>query len=45
MHVEPNLDAFQAFFSAPPAGPVVMLNLLRFREVADDSGVSPAGGT
>ena len=26
-----------AFFAAPPGGPVVMLNMLRFREIADYS--------
>jgi hypothetical protein len=33
--LEPSDDAARAFFSRPPAGRVVMLNLLRFRAVAD----------
>jgi len=35
MHIQPTRQAGAAFFGAPPQGPVVMLNLLRFREVAD----------
>lgn len=35
MYIEPTQTAAAAFFSAPPPGPVVMLNLLRFRELAD----------
>ena len=35
MFVEPDQSAMAAFFRAPPAGPIVMLNLLRFRETAD----------
>jgi uncharacterized protein (DUF1330 family) len=35
MHIVPTPQAGAAFFGAPPQGPVVMLNLLRFREVAD----------
>lgn len=35
--LEPTQDAARAFFSQPPAGRVVMLNLLRFRAVADYS--------
>ena len=34
-HLEVTQEAGRAFFSAPPAGPLVMLNLLRFRAVAD----------
>ena len=37
-----------AFFGTPDNGPVVMLNLLRFREVADYShapSLAPEGGT
>jgi uncharacterized protein (DUF1330 family) len=34
-YLEPSSDAARAFFSAPPAGRVVMLNLLRFRAIAD----------
>jgi uncharacterized protein (DUF1330 family) len=35
MFIEPDQAAMTAFFRDPPAGPIVMLNLLRFREVAD----------
>ena len=35
MHIEPTQEAGAAFFGNPPKGPVVMLNLLRFRELAD----------
>lgn len=34
-HLAATRDAGRAFFSAPPAGPLVMLKLLRFRTVAD----------
>jgi len=34
-YLEPSEDAARAFFSRPPAGPIVMLNLLRYRAVAD----------
>lgn len=37
MYIEPDHDAMAAFFADPPDGPIVMLNLLRFREVADYS--------
>ena len=37
MHIEPTDEAGAAFFGSPPEGPVVMLNLLRYREVADYS--------
>lgn len=37
MYIEPTQDQGRAFFGAPPEGPIVMLNLLRFREVADYS--------
>jgi uncharacterized protein (DUF1330 family) len=36
-HLEPTEDAGRRYFSRPVAGPVVMLNLLRFRAVADYS--------
>lgn len=35
MHIHPTRQAGAAFFGAPAQGPVVMLNLLCFREVAD----------
>lgn len=35
MYIEVTQEQGAAFFGAPPAGPIVMLNLLRFREVAD----------
>jgi uncharacterized protein (DUF1330 family) len=37
MHIEPTYEAGAAFFGDPPEGPIVMLNLLRYREVADYS--------
>lgn len=37
MHIEPTQAAGAAFFGNPPEGPIVMLNLLRFRDVADYS--------
>jgi len=37
MYIEPTQEQGVAYFGNPPAGPVVMLNLLRFREVADYS--------
>lgn len=37
-HTELDRDAAHAFFGDPPTGPVVMLNLLRFNEVADYTG-------
>lgn len=37
MYIEPTQEAGAAFFGNPPEGPVVMLNLLRFREIADYS--------
>lgn len=36
--VEPTSEALRAFMAAGRQGPVVMLNLLRFRETADYSG-------
>ena len=45
-YLEPSDDAARAFFSRPPSGPVVMLNLLRFRAWADYSanpGLAPSG--
>lgn len=35
MHVDVNQQTAGEFFSDPPEGPIVMLNLLRFREAAD----------
>ncbi len=43
-YLEPSQDAARAFFSTAGTGHVVMLNLLRFREVADYSaspGLAP----
>lgn len=37
MYIEPTREQGGAFFGNPPEGPVVMLNLLRFRETADYS--------
>lgn len=37
-YIEVDEQAARKFFSAPPEGPVVMLNLLRFRETADYAG-------
>jgi len=37
MYIEPTQEAGAAFFGNPPKGPVDMLNMLRFREVADYS--------
>lgn len=37
MFIEPTREQAQAFFDASLEGPLVMLNLLRFREVADYS--------
>ncbi len=34
-HLDPTAAAGRAFFSRPIAGPIVMLNLLRFRPIAD----------
>jgi hypothetical protein len=34
VYLEPTAAAGQAFFSRPLAGSVVMLNLLRFRDIA-----------
>jgi hypothetical protein len=36
-HLEPTMEAGRALFMRGIAGPVVMLNLLRFRDVADYS--------
>jgi hypothetical protein len=44
-HLEPTQDAGRAFWQRGLAGPVVMLNLLRFRAVADysaDPELAPA---
>lgn len=44
-HLEPSQEAGRAFFSRRISGSVVMLNLLRFREVADYSAtpsIAPA---
>ena len=35
--ITPNLDQFQALAAAPDEGPVVMLNLLKFREGGSES--------
>lgn len=37
MYIDPTPEAARAFFSSAEEGPVVMLNLLRFREYADYS--------
>ncbi|MEX1037279.1 MAG: DUF1330 domain-containing protein [Acidimicrobiia bacterium] len=37
MHIEPSQEAGTAFFANPPKGPIVMLNLLCFRDIADYS--------
>lgn len=37
MHIEPSRESEAEFIGHQPVGPVVMLNLLRFREVADYS--------
>ena len=45
-YLAPSDDAARAFFSRPPSGPVVMLNLLRFRPWADysaDPELAPSG--
>ena len=45
-YLEPTGDAARAFFSRPSSGPVVMLNLLRFRAWADYSAnpeLAPSG--
>ena len=34
-HVEPTNEQLAAFIADDPGGPIVMLNLLRYREVAD----------
>ncbi len=39
-YLEPTQDAGRRYFSRPPSGPVVMLNLLRFRTHADYSAHS-----
>ena len=36
-YFEPSDEAARAYFSQPPSGPIVMLNLLRFRAWADYS--------
>ncbi len=38
MYIEPTSEAFVALLRRGLSGPVVMLNLLRFREVADYTG-------
>ncbi len=38
MYIEPTHEALRAFLQTRPTGPVSMLNLLRFRPVADYSG-------
>jgi hypothetical protein len=37
-HLDPTQEAGREFFSRNIQGPVVMLNLMRFREIADYSG-------
>ncbi len=37
MFIEPDPDAVRTWLATNPEGPIVMLNLLRFREVADYS--------
>lgn len=39
VYIEPTQEAGRAFFASSIPGPVVMLNLLRFRKVADYSSV------
>jgi uncharacterized protein (DUF1330 family) len=38
MYVDPNRDSFRAWMAGDLTAPVVMLNLLRFRDQADYSG-------
>jgi len=40
MPIIPNLDQIQAFATAPDSGPVVMLNLLKFKPRAEGEGGS-----
>jgi uncharacterized protein (DUF1330 family) len=40
--IRPNKDQFLALASAPDEGPVVMLNLLKFKETATDGNASGA---
>jgi uncharacterized protein (DUF1330 family) len=40
MSIRPNVDQFQALVQAPDDGPVVMLNLLKFKARTDDGGSS-----
>jgi uncharacterized protein (DUF1330 family) len=35
--ITPNLDQFQALMASPDQGPVVMLNLLKFKEGAEEA--------
>jgi hypothetical protein len=42
-YLEPSPAAARLFFSSPPAGRVVMLNLLRFRAIADYSATPQLG--
>jgi uncharacterized protein (DUF1330 family) len=37
MHIEPTDAAAAAFFGSPPEGSIVMLNLLKYRKLADYS--------
>jgi uncharacterized protein (DUF1330 family) len=37
--ITPNVDQFQALATAPDTGPVVMLNLLKFKEGGEDAYV------
>ena len=45
--IEPNPEQLKAFVAEPDDGPIVMINLLRYREQADyaaDSGETPCTG-
>ena len=44
MSIRPNKDQFLALASAPDEGPVVMLNLLKFKEKASDGAAPGASG-
>jgi uncharacterized protein (DUF1330 family) len=45
MSIRPNKDQFLALASAPDEGPVVMLNLLKFKEKADGAASGAAGAS
>lgn len=42
MTITPNREQFEALATAPDEGPVVMLNLLKFKSLADDGAGSGA---